>query len=38
MYVNNWNSLRAFVVQMSPVFSPRGDDMDNQPICLSSEN
>ena len=32
--VNNWNPLRAFVVQMSSVYAPRRDDVDNQPIFL----
>ena len=32
VYVNNWNSLRTFVVQISSVYAPRRDDVDFQPI------
>ena len=38
VYVNNWNPLRAFIVQISSVYAPCRDDMDFQPIYLFSEN
>ena len=38
VYVNSWNPLRAFVMQMWSVYAPRRDDMDNRPTFLFSEN